>query len=120
MAGDHRKRLGDRGEKIAERFLKKSGFKILEKNYKNRYGEIDIVAQDDDNLVFVEVKTKACENFSEPESWVNFRKQNQLIKMAKFYLIERDIINKECRFDVIGITLGEDKREDIVHIKNAF
>ncbi|NVM04929.1 MAG: YraN family protein [Candidatus Helarchaeota archaeon] len=117
---DHRKILGNTGEKIAEKFLKKSGFKIREKNYKNRYGEIDIIAVDGDCLVFVEVKTKSCADFSEPETWVDFKKQNQLIKMANFYLSEKEITDVNCRFDVIGITLGKDNKEKIVHIENAF
>ena len=117
---DHRKILGTKGERIAEKFLKKNGFKIVEKNYKNRYGEIDIVASDDDYLVFVEVKTKSCADFSEPETWVDFKKQNQLNKMANFYLSEKDIRDVNCRFDVIGITLEKDNKEKIVHIENAF
>ncbi len=117
---DHRKILGEKGEKIAEKFLKKNGFKIIEKNYKNKYGEIDIIAMDGDYLVFVEVKTKSCADFSEPETWVDFKKQNQLIKLANFYLSEKDITDVNCRFDVIGITLGKDNKEKIVHIENAF
>jgi len=117
---DHRKILGEKGEKIAEKFLKKNHFKIIEKNYKNRYGEIDIIAMDGDYLVFVEVKTKSCADFSEPETWVDFKKQNQLIKLANFYLSEKDFNDINCRFDVIGITLGKDNKEKIVHIENAF
>lgn len=117
---DHRKTLGAEGEKIAGKFLKKKAFKILEKNYKNRYGEIDIIAMDGDYLVFVEVKTKSLADFSEPETWVDLKKQNQLIKMANFYLSEKDITDVNCRFDVIGITLGKDNKEKIVHIENAF
>ena len=117
---DHRKILGEKGEKIAEKFLKKNGFKIIEKNYKNKYGEIDIIAMDGDYLVFIEVKTKSCADFSEPETWVDFKKQNQLIKLANFYLSEKDITDVNCRFDVIGITLGKDNKEKIVHIENAF
>jgi len=117
---DHRKILGEKGEKIAEKFLKKNHFKIIEKNYKNRYGEIDIIAMDGDYLVFVEVKTKSCADFSEPETWVDFKKQNQLIKLANFYLSEKDFNDINCRFDVIGITLEKDNKEKIVHIENAF
>lgn len=120
MKNDHRKILGEKGEKIAEKFLKKNGFKIIEKNYKNRYGEIDIIAMDGDYLVFVEVKTKSSADFSEPETWVDFKKQNQLIKLANIYISEKDITDVNCRFDVIGITLGKDNKEKIVHIENAF
>ncbi len=117
---DRRKKIGDAGEKIAERFLKKKGFIILEKNFKNRYGEIDIIAKDEDWLVFIEVKTKSSKNFSEPETWVDFKKENKLIKMADYYLSEKNIVDTDCRFDVIGITLGKKNEEKIEHIKNAF
>ena len=117
---DYRKRIGNAGEKIAERFLKKKGFVILEKNFRNRYGEIDIIAKDEDWLVFIEVKTKSCKNFSEPETWVDFKKENQLTKMADYYLCQKNIVDTDCRFDVIGITLGKKNEEKIEHIKHAF
>ena len=117
---DHRKILGTEGEKSAEKFLKKNGFKIVEKNYRNRFGEIDIIAMEEDCLVFVEVKTKSNVEFAEPETWVDFRKQNQLIKMASYYLSEKDINNTECRFDVVGVTIKANNKKEIVHLRSAF
>ena len=115
-----RKNLGNRGEKIAERFLRKKGLKIIEMNYRNRFGEIDIIAKDGGCIVFVEVKTSASRDFSAPETWVNKKKQYQLAKMARFYLFEWNISDVDCRFDVIGIRIVNGKKEEIEHIRDAF
>ncbi len=117
---DHRKTLGTKGEKIAEEFLKNKGFQIIEKNYKNKYGEIDIIAKQEEELIFVEVRTKSSAQFSDPETWVDFKKQNKLIRMANLYISEKDITNTNCRFDVIGITLTKNNNKNITHIENAF
>lgn len=115
-----RKELGEKGERLAEKFLKKKGYKILEKNYRNRYGEIDIIASDKGCLVFVEVKTSSVSEFDAPETWVNIRKQSQIGKMAQLYLNDKDITDTDCRFDVIGIRMPDDQKENIEHIEGAF
>ena len=117
---NYRKTLGTKGEKIAEEFLKNKGFQIIEKNYKNKYGEIDIIAKQEEELIFVEVRTISSAQFSDPETWVDLKKQNKLIRMANLYISEKDITNTNCRFDVIGITLTKSNKENIVHIENAF
>ncbi len=107
--------LGAIGENKAVKYLKKKGFKILEKNHKNLLGEIDIIAKDKDFLVFVEVKTRSSMAFSTPAYAVNTSKQHKLKKSATLYLKTHNLFNVPCRFDVIEIL-----EEKINHIINAF
>jgi len=110
--------LGKRGEDIAITFLKKQKYRILQRNFRTHLGEIDIIAQDGDTVVFVEVKTRERDTFGEPFESVNYHKKRRLIKVASIYLKRfRDI--PPCRFDVISITF----RDNIPHlhlIKDAF
>jgi putative endonuclease len=88
-----KKELGRRGEEVAFRFLKKKGYRIIEKNYACKMGEMDIIAKEKDTLVFIEVKTRTSSLFGPPQLAVNFSKQRQLSKVALNYLKER--IKKE-------------------------
>ena len=110
--------LGKRGEEIAAKFLKKTGVKILQRNYRCRYGEIDIVAQDKDSLVFIEVKTRTSTNFGTPAMAVDKRKQLQIARAAQQYLADKKQHATPARFDVIAILINE--HEQVEHIKNAF
>lgn len=114
-----RKDLGARGEDLATRFLERAGYTILERNYRWARGEIDIIAERDGLLVFVEVKTARSAVFGRPETWVNAQKQQQLGQVASRYLQEKEIEEMDCRFDVIAIRRQEDGWE-IRHIENAF
>jgi len=107
---------GAKGEYLASKFLKKKKFKILQSNYKNKFGEIDIIAKDKDVLVFVEVKARETLQFGRPAEAVDNRKQQKLRNAATMYLVENKTPEVDCRFDVIEI-LGE---EVIGHIENAF
>ena len=111
--------LGKKGEDIACKFLEKNGYQIVERNYRNRAGEIDIIARDKDTIVFVEIKTKISKDFAQPELSVNPSKQRKIVKTALTYLIGKGIKRTGCRFDVIGIT-GEKEQRKIELIKNAF
>ena len=113
MAVDNKK-LGARGEKQACRYLQKSGYKILERNYKNPFGEIDIVAQKDDTIAFIEVKTRLNENYGTPSEAVDNKRRYKYVKGAEYYFYGREM---DCtvRFDIIEILRGE-----INHIENAF
>ena len=91
----------------------------MERNYRNRAGEIEIIAKDKDDIVFVEIKTKLSKDFAQPELSVNPSKQRKIVKTALTYLIGKGIKNTGCRFDVIGIT-GEKEQRKIELIKNAF
>lgn len=109
--------LGDFGEKLAQNFLLKQKYKIIEANYKNSIGELDIVCFDkkEKTYVFVEVKTRTSAKFGLPREAVNIAKQNKLRLVATEYIKSHKIFNQKVRFDVIEIL-----DEDITHIKNAF
>jgi len=111
------KEIGDFGEKQATKYLKKNGYKIIEKNYKNKIGEIDIIAQEKKTktLVFVEVKAKSSDFFGLPREMVDDRKIHKIEQVATAYLMEKHCLDIDFRFDVIEILKGE-----ITHIKNAW
>ena len=111
----YKKLLGGAGEKLAVKFVKKKGFKILKKNYKTPLGEIDIIAQDKDVIVFIEVKTRTSADYGLPCEAVDKRKQEKYYKTATYYLQREKKMDSECRFDVVEI-----ENEKINHIFNAF
>ena len=106
---------GDKGEIFAQNYLKKQGYKILEINYSNKLGEIDIIAKDKKTIVFVEVKSRASYKLGRPCEAVTPYKQNKIKSVAKFYLMMHNAFEEDCRFDVIEVL-----DEEINHIKNAF
>lgn len=108
---------GKNKEKLAEEYLKKQGYFIISKNYRVRQGEIDIVAREREQIIFVEVKYRSKASCGNPLEAVGIKKQKQISRVALFYLYQNKISidNTPIRFDVIGI-LGD----EIVHIKNAF
>jgi len=110
---------GTIGEDLAVDYLKKKGYRILQRNYRFEYGEIDIVAEDGSVLVFVEVKARRSKEFGEPEDAVTPRKREKIRSTANGYLFENNIDDKECRFDVIAIDYQDNKTE-IRHITDAF
>ena len=111
----HKKVLGKKGETLAAEFFKKRGCKLLHKNYRTPFGEADLVFEDEDEIVFVEVKTRASEKFGTAREAVTRSKQARYRKIAQFYgLGEGEELN--VRFDVIEVD-GEGKIE---YYKNAF
>ena len=113
-------RLGQKGEKLAIKYLKKSGYKIICTNYRCPAGELDIVAQHQEYLVFVEVKTRSSRQFGTPFDAVDFRKQRQISRAGEYYLIEKEIGECDIRFDVIAILIEEKRVPQVEHIRNAF
>lgn len=109
---------GKRSEIIACDYLKKKGYKILEVNYKNKVGEIDIIAKDNDYLVFVEVKSRISQKFGHPFEAIDERKQQKIHAVASLYMVKYDKYGCNCRFDAISI-LGLENPE-ITHIVDAF
>lgn len=95
------KSIGDYGEEIAEKFLKEKGYLILERNYRAKSGEIDIIAKQRDYIVFVEVKTRKNNLYMSARESVNYKKQNKIRNTAREYLFTKKPKYKFVRFDVI-------------------
>ena len=112
--------LGQKGEQLAAGFLKKKGYLILEFNYRGRLGEIDLVAEDGDCLVFVEVKTRRNLACGHPLESIDRRKQRQLIKVAREYLAKKGAEERFCRFDAVSVLQGDGQQSRMELVKNAF
>ena len=108
MSSDRRQTLGELGETLACDELRRRGYAILERRYRTRYGEIDIVARHGDVLVFVEVKARAGEAFGSGAEAVTGYKQRRVARMAADFLARRRLQDRPCRFDVVSIAVGED------------
>ncbi|MEE1319186.1 MAG: YraN family protein [Ruminococcus sp.] len=115
------KAIGDKGEEYTAKYLKKHGYRIVTRNYRKRYGEIDIVAENKEYVVFVEVKTRHENSMTQPVDAVDKRKQMRLIKTASAFLSEYST-EKFCRFDVSEVYVKSEnlKLISINYIKNAF
>jgi len=111
--------LGKKGEDLAVNQLKALKYKVLERNFKCPLGEIDIIARDQNTLVFIEVKTRATKDFGGPAAAVNERKQRQLSKVALTYLNQKKLTNVSARFDVVAVELIPPSPR-IEVIRNAF
>src|SRR5438270_1483447 len=114
-------RRGARGEKLACRYLKRSGYRILLRNFRGRSGgEIDVVCRDNDTLVFVEVKTRAREDFGRPWAAVDREKQRRISRGALGWLRMLDNPDILFRFDVVEVIIADDTKARVELIKNAF
>ncbi|UCD66561.1 MAG: YraN family protein [Deltaproteobacteria bacterium] len=100
-----KKELGANGEELAARYLMSQGYRILERNYRIRLGEIDIIAEQGKDLVFIEVKTRSDTLFGSPLDSVTIPKQRQLSKVALEYMSRQGCHNRPARFDVVGVQL---------------
>lgn len=115
------KSLGQRGEAVAARYLRRKGYKIVARSARNRIGEIDIVAVDRRTVVFVEVKTRTSHDAGHPAEAITADKQRRLTKAALAYMKRHDLLECSCRFDVVAVTWGPaSKRPQIEHFINAF
>ena len=119
------KELGDTAEWLATQLLQKLGFRIVERNYRLRLGEVDIIADNGDILCFVEVKASYDNQFGAPAERVTTGKQKKIIKVAKAYLQKKPYLaeNRDIRFDVVTViptVLHEPEKWSIEHIEDAF
>ena len=105
MNGSGRIQTGKRGEDIAAAYLKNRGYRIIERNYKCLFGEIDIVAKDGDTVVFVEVKSRKSEKFGDPQGAVGREKQKKISRISLKYLEEKHLYPCDARFDVVAIKI---------------
>lgn len=113
--------FGRQGEQRAEQYLKKQGYLILDRHYTTRWGEIDLIAQDKEELVFIEVKSRKTRTFGLPEEAITEEKLNRLIKTIYCYLEENDLSERNHRIDVILILVSQDKKHSVIrHLKSIF
>ncbi len=117
---EHRQTLGKIGENLATAYLEKSGYKILVRNYRQKCGEIDIIAKDQGTLVFVEVKTRRTLSFGPPFAAVTEKKQRQIGKVAQDYLCRNHLFGRPARFDVVSILIRNGREPIIELLVDAF
>lgn len=110
--------IGARGEQIATDFLKRNGYDIVARNFRTRYGEIDIVAKEKSTIVFVEVKTRSTVHFGTPEEAITRDKQGKLRLMVEYFLSKSNAPHENYRIDSIGIIM-EDGKAKLKHMKNV-
>jgi putative endonuclease len=111
--------LGRKGENLAASYLREQGWEILERNYRTRLGEIDLVCRDHDSIVFVEVKTRVSADFARPDESVTQHKQAKLRRLVEEYLMRHNLESSDVRFDVLGVTL-KGRHPEFEHIVGAF
>jgi len=117
----YKRAIGTKGEQLAVKFLKKRGYKILQRNYRRRKGEVDIVCYDHGTIAFVEVKTRHSDKYGPPELSVTEAKKRQIAKVALQYVAEKKIEGTSLRFDVVSIFYSpNNKHPTITLFKNAF
>ena len=116
-----RKLLGRWGEKRCERFLRRKGFKTIARNFACKMGEIDLIATENSGaIVFIEVRTRADESYTQAQETVTPKKQARLIRTAKYFLKTYKVKDRPLRFDVVAVVLGHKGRPKIRHYENAF
>ena len=108
--------IGKIGEDLATKYLEDVGYTIIERNFMSRQGEIDIIAKDKKELVFIEVKTRTNDMYGKPIEAVNMQKQKHLLNTIKYYLYSKHLENEFVRIDVIEVYFNNDTYK-INHIK---
>ena len=120
MAGKSKRVLGEQGERLAEEFLRKLGCKILRRNWHSRLGEIDLIARDGDEVVFVEVKLRTTANWGDPQEAVSLGKQRSICLAASDFADRNRLHDYTLRFDVIAVLMPDGAAPEIRHYKDAF
>jgi putative endonuclease len=116
---DDRRAVGESGENAAVDYLQEKGYHILRRNYRYQRGEIDIIAEEGDDLVFIEVKARRSKSYGDPEDGLNPEKCRRIKRVASGYLFEHRIDDRPCRFDIVAIEY-EGKKMLLRHLKDAF
>jgi putative endonuclease len=117
----YNKLLGSFGEDMACSYLQKQGYKILDRNFSCKVGELDIIAMEGDTLAFIEVKCRTGVEYGHPSEAVSYSKQGKIVKAALFFMTKNKLFDYMCRFDVIEVlTDGTEECSHINLIKNAF
>ncbi|MFW5850704.1 MAG: YraN family protein [Bacteroidota bacterium] len=118
MKKEEKSPLGQKGEQIAYNYLSKLGYVLLERNWRFKHKEIDLIMTDGDELVIVEVKTRSTTYFERPQDAVNIKKQRLLIQAANAYVEQKDY-SGNVRFDVVSVICNSQTTE-VDHIQDAF
>ena len=111
--------FGELGERIAERWLRRQGWRVVQRRYRSGHRDIDLVVERDGTVAFVEVKARRGSQFGDPVEAVNWNKQRQLIRSASTWIDRHGKPSESYRFDVVGV-LVEGERVRVRHIANAF
>jgi putative endonuclease len=117
---DHRSLLGSYGERVAVRALTDAGLQVLDRNWRCRAGELDVVARDGDALVFCEVKTRTGTGFGHPVEAVTPAKRRRLRLLARAWLAAHEHHARDLRFDVVGVHVPSTGPAQVTHLRNAF
>jgi putative endonuclease len=112
--------FGRSAEILAEQWLQKKGYRILARNLRLGGGELDLIAQDHDTLVFIEVKGRQTDQYGGAPYAIDDRKKRQIIKLASYYLSQHGLSNQLCRFDVILVTGTDRNSPKLTHLEQAF
>ena len=112
--------IGQSGEETAVKILKKNGYKIIERNYRTKMGEIDIIAEDGEYTCFVEVKFRKNDDFGDPGDFIDERKRQKIIKTAQYYAGKKGIYDTPMRFDAVLINAEKREKHSGEVIKDAF
>lgn len=107
MSDDHRRQLGSWGEDIAARHLEAQGYRILARNWRNRYGEIDLIVTDGEGIAFVEVKTRRGRRFGSPEEAITTKKGQRLLQLGQAYISENELHEQSWRIDVVAVEIDD-------------
>lgn len=116
MKNTSKKEMGNLGEEIASKYLNENGYQILERNFYTRHGELDIIAKQNDEIAFIEVKTRSNHSYGNPREAVTPIKQKHMYQAAKYYLYKTKQENAFTRFDVVEVYVSKEKIK-INHIK---
>jgi putative endonuclease len=108
LPSNHNRSIGKIGEDTAVEYIENRGYKVIDRNYTSRWGEIDIISEKDGVLVFVEVKTKIGDKYGAPWESVTFFKYQKLKRSIQYYITSNKHSNRKCRIDVCGVLLNPD------------
>lgn len=117
----YNKEIGTHGETIAKNFLITNGYKILDMNHRNKYGEIDIICKLNSIIIFCEIKSRYTNSFGSPIESITYHKQKQIIKLSQIYIINNKLLNYDIRYDIIEVIFNNiNASYTLNHVKDAF
>lgn len=117
----YNKEIGTHGESIAKNFLLTNGYKILDMNFRNKYGEIDIICKLNNIIIFCEIKSRYTNSFGSPIESITYYKQKQIIKLSQIYIIKNKFLDYNVRYDIIEIIFNNiNASYTLNHVKDAF